>query len=70
MKNSMYSQNVFCLLSGLVFALATLTPDISFAVTYYVGKTGDNSNPGTEGAPFLNIKQGISKLAAGDTRIL
>jgi len=34
---------------------------------YYVATTGNNSNPGTIGSPFLTIAKGISVLVAGDT---
>lgn len=67
MQNSMYHKNFSYILSGLVFALATLSPGISDATTYYVAKTGNDSNPGTEFSPFRNIKHGVSSLSAGDT---
>jgi len=52
---------------GLVCALMTITPTTSEATTYYVSRTGNDSNPGTENSPFRNIKHGVSKLVAGDT---
>jgi len=35
--------------------------------TYYVAKTGNDTNIGTLASPFLTIAKGISVLAAGDT---
>lgn len=66
MKNLIYTKNVSYILRRLVFAVAILTPSISNATTYYVAKTGDASNPGTEILPFPTIKQGVGSLSAGD----
>ncbi len=35
--------------------------------TYYVAKTGSNTNSGTESSPFLTIGKGLSVLSPGDT---
>ncbi len=35
--------------------------------TYYVSKSGNNSNPGTAAAPWLTISHAAAKVAAGDT---
>lgn len=37
------------------------------AATYYVATTGNDSNPGSEGAPFRTIAKGSQQLASGDT---
>jgi parallel beta-helix repeat protein len=37
------------------------------AATYYVATTGNDSNAGTQGAPFRTIRKGISVIGAGDT---
>jgi len=37
------------------------------AITYYVAKTGSNSNPGTNSQPFRTIAEGVRNLSAGDT---
>ena len=63
MKNA----NDSYLLSVLMFALATLMPGLSYATTYFVAMTGNDSNPGTEILPFRSIKYGVSSLSAGDT---
>src|SRR5262249_30049396 len=34
--------------------------------SYYVAKTGNDSNPGTSAQPFLTIGKGLTVLAAGD----
>jgi parallel beta-helix repeat protein len=39
----------------------------SQATNYYVATNGDNDNPGTFAAPFLNITKGLSIAGAGDT---
>lgn len=39
----------------------------TYAATYYVAKTGDNGNPGTEADPFLTVNKGVSVLTPGDT---
>ncbi len=67
MRDSFYPKYVSYLLSGLIVALVTLTSGISHATTYYVAKTGNDSNQGTANSPFRNIKHGVSKLSAGDT---
>jgi hypothetical protein len=36
------------------------------AATYYVAKTGSNSNPGTQAQPFLTVQKGVDTAHAGD----
>jgi hypothetical protein len=36
------------------------------ATTYYVAKTGNDGNPGTEGSPLLTIQAGVNRASAGD----
>ena len=38
--------------------------------TYYVAKTGLNTNPGTEGSPWLTIQKAADTMIAGDTVIV
>jgi len=38
--------------------------------TYYVAKTGDDSNPGTEAQPWLTIGKAAATLTAGDTALV
>lgn len=55
------------LASILLICLSALTAP---AATYYVSPTGSDSNPGTEGSPWLTVKyavQGHGHLQAGDT---
>ena len=66
-KNSMYHKHVFYYWGGLVLVLAMLIPSTGYANTYYVSKTGNDSNPGTEASSFKSIKHGVSQLSAGDT---
>lgn len=37
------------------------------AASYYVAKTGSDSNDGSSGAPFLTVQKGINTAVAGDT---
>jgi hypothetical protein len=52
-----------------VYMLATaLFPTVATqAATYYVSPNGNDSNSGTEAAPFRTIKKGAQVLRAGDT---
>src|SRR5438477_6027147 len=43
---------------------------VSQATTYFVAKTGSNTNPGTQASPFLTINHGASVAVAGDTVIV
>ncbi len=67
MKHSIYRKNVFFFLVGLVYVLVMLSPSISNANTFYVSKTGNDANPGTNASSFQSIKRGVSQLSAGDT---
>jgi len=40
------------------------------AATYYVAKTGNDSNPGTIGSPWLTVTKASNTLVAGDTVII
>jgi len=42
----------------------------SWAATYYVATTGDNSNPGTIGSPWLTIAKAAGSVSAGDTVLI
>ncbi len=49
------------------FLLYVLTLSTSvLARDYYVAKSGNNDNPGTEQAPFLTIQKAVDVIAAGD----
>ncbi|MEL6593063.1 MAG: DUF1565 domain-containing protein, partial [Bacteroidota bacterium] len=39
----------------------------TFGTNYFVAKTGNDSNPGTEALPFLTISKASSVLQAGDS---
>jgi len=54
----------------LIFALLIMlcATSTSWATTYYVSKSGSDSNNGTATTtPFLTIKKGLSLVSAGDT---
>ena len=50
----------------IVLALCIFIAFIGNAHTYYVSKTGKNTNPGTKIAPFKTIQFAVNKLNAGD----
>jgi hypothetical protein len=53
----------------LVALVASFLPygQVLAATTYYVAKTGNNSNPGTEAQPWLTIQKAANTMVAGDT---
>jgi len=56
----------------MIFTLAAVLLVMSFATaasaaTYYVAKTGNDNNPGTEAQPWLTITKAANTLVAGDT---
>ncbi len=54
---------------SLICSLALAT-GLAQATTYYVATTGNDSNPGTEAAPFLHVSKGAAAAHAGDTVIV
>jgi hypothetical protein len=53
--------------AGLSVAmLALLCPSLR-SMTFYVATNGDDSNPGTQGAPFASIQRGVDRAGPGDT---
>ena len=49
-----------------LLALALLL-SLASASTYYVAKTGDDGNPGTEAEPWLTLEHSMTVVAPGDT---
>jgi len=47
--------------------LIILYPVASFGTTYYVSKSGNNTNPGTPSQPWATIQKAASTMVAGDT---
>ncbi len=45
-------------------------PGISFAATYYVATTGNDSNPGTEALPWKTIQKAANTINGGDTAVV
>ena len=43
---------------------------IAQAATYYVSTSGNDSNPGTQSAPFRHVSRGVSAAYAGDTVVV
>lgn len=50
--------------------LSVLISSSAFATTYYVSTTGNNSNPGSEGSPWLTLQKCADSLSPGDTCIV
>jgi parallel beta-helix repeat protein len=50
----------------LFFLVTAATPRV-WAAEYYVSKSGNNSNPGTEAQPWKTIQKAANTLTAGDT---
>ena len=53
---------------GILFCLAI--PAMGTAATYWVAKTGNNANPGTEASPWLTIQKCADTMVAGDTCVV
>jgi parallel beta-helix repeat protein len=56
-----------CICVGLIAFSFVFTSPARAANSYYVSKSGNDSNPGTLAQPFLTIQKGMNKLAAGDS---
>lgn len=52
---------------ALLLALVSLAPGLVSAANYYVSNAGNDSNPGTEAAPFASIERGRDAAQPGDT---
>ena len=50
-----------------LFVLILLASSPVFAADYYVATTGNDSNSGTQAAPWRTIKHAVDKMVAGDT---
>jgi hypothetical protein len=52
-----------------IYAIALLLlciTNLTFARTIYVATTGNDSNPGTESSPYLNIQKAVDETTPGD----
>lgn len=49
------------------FLLSLSTGEAAWAATYYVATNGNDSNAGTQAAPFKTIAHAVKKMNAGDT---
>ena len=54
----------------LFFLILFLKSTLASSATYYVAKTGKDTNSGSSSLPFKTIPYGYSKLKAGDTLIV
>lgn len=55
-------------LYGIIICLSVLfLASNAFATQYYVSATGNDSNPGTQAAPWRTIQKVTTQLTAGDT---
>jgi hypothetical protein len=50
-----------------IILLAALTCTVAKSATYYVSKSGSDSNPGTQSSPWLTIQKAANTAQAGDT---
>jgi NedA-like, galactose-binding domain/Pel9A-like, right handed beta helix region len=57
-------------LISLVFSAAEARQAEASGTTYYVAKTGNDSNPGSAAQPFLTIQKAASVMVAGDTTLI
>lgn len=55
------------LIGACILASAFLPAVVTYAATYYVATTGNNSNPGTSSQPWRTVAYAASKMVAGDT---
>ena len=53
-------------MNRIVLVLCIFIAFTGNAHTYYVSKTGKNTNPGTKQAPFKTVQFAVNKLNAGD----
>jgi Right handed beta helix region len=54
-------------LGAYMLATALLPSVATYAATYYVATTGNNSNPGTSSQPWQTVAYAADKMVAGDT---
>ena len=52
---------------GLFFGIVLCTFSVSGQTNYYVSSTGNNSNTGSQSAPWLTIQSALSHLKSADT---
>lgn len=57
-------------LTPMVLLSFIFLPVTATAAQYYVATSGQDSNPGTQSAPFRTIKHGVSILKPGDTLLI
>ena len=62
--NFMFKSRIFIIYLLLMFTCPLI------ATTYYVAKTGSDSNPGSQSQPWLTIGKAASTMAAGDKVIV
>ena len=53
----------------LALFVSGISPSL-FAATYYVATSGNNTNPGTQGSPWLTVQKAANTMVAGDTVIV
>jgi len=58
------------LLYFIVFTLYFLIPAHTYAATYYIDPSGDDSNPGTQSEPFATIQNAANIVNPGDEVIV
>jgi parallel beta-helix repeat protein len=61
---------IFLMALHAIFFCAILCPGLVSAATYYVSKSGSDTNPGTESSPWLTIQKAADTLKPGDTVLI
>lgn len=54
----------------LLLVSGSFSPGMTYALEYYVAKTGNDANSGDYSSPFLTIQKGMMEMRAGDTLLI
>jgi hypothetical protein len=58
------------LITAALFCVPFLSTAPAMAATYYISPSGNDSNPGTQAAPWKTLRKAAATLVAGDTGIV
>ena len=54
----------------LLLVSGSFSPGMTYAIEYYVAKTGNDGNSGAYSSPFLTIQKGMTTMRTGDTLLI
>src|SRR5680860_603047 len=54
----------------LLLVSGSFSPGMTYALEYYVAKTGNDANSGAYPSPFLTIQKGMTTMRTGDTLLI